>query len=130
MRLSTMGVGREVEEQCRALLEEMAPGGYEFAPFAHETGFQEADFYIWDFRPEHFPQGIRPGMRARSLFWLNRVCLMVSNTRLAYRERASCLNQPDPLLCARLLSTFSDRKAPPSRASGCLCAGSSTKRVR
>ena len=54
--------------QCRALLEEMAPGRCEFAPSPHGAGLQEADFYIWDFRPEYFPHGLRPEIIARSLF--------------------------------------------------------------
>jgi signal transduction histidine kinase len=68
MRLSTIGVEHQIEEQCRALLEEMAPGQYELASSLHGGELQESDFYIWDFQPEHFSHGLRPQIVARSLF--------------------------------------------------------------
>jgi len=70
MRLCTIGVEREIEEQCRVLLEETASGEYELASSPHGSGLQEADFYIWDFRPEYFTHGLQPQIAARSLFLL------------------------------------------------------------
>jgi signal transduction histidine kinase len=68
MRLSTIGVEREIDEQCRTLLEEMAPGRCEVVASPLDAELQEADFYIWDFRPESFSHVLRPHIVARSLF--------------------------------------------------------------
>ena len=93
MRLSTIGVDREIEDRCRVLLEEMAPGRYEFAPSAHGSGLQEADFYIWDFQPEHFPHGIRPQIVARSLF-LVEPSMLDGFQRVLGESRASVVLKP------------------------------------
>ncbi|MBZ5676589.1 MAG: HAMP domain-containing histidine kinase [Acidobacteriia bacterium] len=93
MRLSTIGVERELEGQCRALLEEMAPGGYEFTPSAHGTRPQGADFYIWDFRPEHFSDGIQPDVVARSLF-LVEPSMLDSFQRMLGESHASIVLKP------------------------------------
>ena len=68
MRLSAIGLDPEIEAQCRALLEEIAPGKCEFVPFPNGTKLQEADFYIWEFRKGNLPDGLEPQIVARSLF--------------------------------------------------------------
>jgi len=93
LRLSTIGVERDIEDQCRTLLEEMAPGGYEFTAYVHNARLQEADFYIWDFRPEHFSHGIRPDIVARSLF-LVEPSMLDSFQRMLGESRASIILKP------------------------------------
>jgi len=93
MRLSTIGVERELEEQCRALLEEMAPGAYEFVVSPHGAVLQEADFYIWDFRPECFSHGLLPRIVSRSLF-LVEPSMLDGFQRLLGASRASVVLKP------------------------------------
>jgi signal transduction histidine kinase len=93
MRLSTIGVEHEIEEHCRALLDQMAPGACEFSPAVHGAKLQDADFYICDFRPQDFPEGIPAEIVAHSLFLVDPTSLAAFQQVLG-ASRASIILKP------------------------------------